>query len=100
MLNAQINGIPCILFYEERVTSEKAPLGYPYMYHIRHDEDDWTCPIGIERFVCVNFFGTVFMNKPIELGLQGYMEIERFNLEGDQVKLTVDGSLFDKVLGL
>jgi hypothetical protein len=100
MIRARINGIDCILFYDERVPLEKAPLGYPYMYHIRHDEDDWTRPISIEQFVVANFFGTIFMKKPVELGRDGYMEIERFWTDCNYVKFKIKGTLFSEMLGL
>ena len=100
MDRAHINGIDCIFYYEERIPPENAPFGYPYMYHVRHDEDDWTCPISIEQFVFVNFFGTIFTSKPVKLGSDGYTEIEQFELERDYVKLRVKRKLFKKILGL
>ena len=99
-MNTKINGISCILCYGERIPQEKAHIGYPYSYHIRHDEDDWTCPISIERFVVVNFFGTVFMKKPLEFGADDYIEIEQFELEGECVKFTLNGALLNRMLGL
>jgi hypothetical protein len=100
MLKARINGLHCILFYEERIPLEKAPLGYPFMYHIRHDEDDWTCPISIEKFVVVNFFGTIFMGKPLDFGSDNYIEIEQFRVGSNFMKLKISKTLFTKMLGL
>ncbi len=99
MVKARINGIDCIVFYEERIPLEKAPSGYPYMYHIRHDEDDWTLPISLERFVAVNFFGTTFMNEPIEFE-HGYLEIDSFKLEQRYIKFKVGSSVFEEMFGL
>lgn len=100
MIKARINGIDCIVFYDERLSHEEAPAEYPYMYHIRHDEDNWTHPISLERFVAVNFLGTAFMKKPLEIDKNGYIEIEQFKLERDYVKFRIDGPVFGKMLGL
>lgn len=97
-MKARINDIECILFYEERIPTEKAPIGYPYAYHIRHDENDWTCPISIERFVAVNFFGTIFVKKPIELSVDSTMEIKQFKLEDNYVKFRLNQELLTKIL--
>jgi len=100
VVKARINEFECMLSYDERISPEKAPAGYPYVYHIRHDENNWTCPISIERFVFVNFFGTVFTKEPIRIDKDGYMEIERFELEHDYTVFRVDGALFEKMFGL
>ena len=78
MIKSYINGIESILFYEERVSIETAPMGYPYMYHLRHDDNNWIQPVTIESFVVVNFFGTVFMKESVEIGDDGYVEVESF----------------------
>jgi hypothetical protein len=98
MLTANVNGIKCVLFYEERIIPEKAPSGFPFMYHIRHDENDWTCPISIEKYVAVNFFGTVFMEKPLEFDSSSYIKIKKFKLESNYIKFKVSKSLFMKML--
>jgi hypothetical protein len=100
MIKARINGIDCIVFYEERIPQGKAPSGYPFKYLLRHDENDWTRPISLERFVAVNFFGTAFMRKPIKLDIDGYIEIVRFDLKYNFVKLIVSGTLFRKLFGI
>jgi hypothetical protein len=100
MVKARINGFDCILFYDERITPDKAPAGHSYMYHVRHDEDDWTYPISVEHFVLVNFFGTIFTKEPIEIDRDYYLEIEHFEMEHDYVKFKIDGTLFEKMLGL
>ena len=100
MLPVIINDIKCILFYEERLSLEKAPSGFPFMYHIRHDEADWTSPISIEKYVAVNFFGTVFMEKPLEFDSSNYIEIKKFKLESNYIKFKVSKSLFMKMLSL
>lgn len=97
MVKARINEIDCMLFYDERITPENAPFGYPHMYHLRHDEDDWTCPISIERFVAVNFFGTVFMKEPIEIERGGYTQVRHFCLEADYAIFRIGGALFEKI---
>lgn len=100
MLNARINNIDCILYYDERISSEKAPLGYSYMYQIRHDEDDWTQPITLERLVVVNFFGTVFMTEPLEFDNSAYIEIKSFSMEKQFVEFKLRGSIFEKMFCL
>jgi hypothetical protein len=100
IMNASLNGVQCILFYDERIASEKAPLGYHYIYHLRHDEDDWTRPISIERFVVVNFFGTVFTKEPIEIDESGYVEIESFRIETQFIIFRLSGSVFNSMFCL
>ncbi|MEK7079278.1 MAG: LPD28 domain-containing protein [Patescibacteria group bacterium] len=100
MIKACINGINCILFYDERIAPEKAPQGYPYMYHIRHDENNWTRPVNLERFVVVNFFGTVFMKEPIEIDASDYLEINSFEMEGNYVVFEINEKLSGKLLSL
>lgn len=100
MLRARINNIDCILYYEERVAPEKAPAGYSYMYHVRHDEDDWTLPVTLEQSVLVNFFGTVFMKDPMYIGDAGYVEIESFSMESPLVRFELSGTVFEKVFCL
>ncbi len=100
MIKARVNGIDCLLFYDERVPAAKAPPEHPYMYHLRHDEDDWTVPVTLERQVFVNFFGTVFMKEPVALGADGYVEIESFSMESDLVVFRLRGSVLQKVFGI
>ena len=94
MIKACINGIDCVLFYDKRIPPEKTPQGYPYLYHIRHDDNNWIRPVTIERFVVVNFFGTVFMKEPIEIDEGGYLEINHF--KHDYVEFKISGELFEK----
>ena len=100
MLKARINNIDCLVCYDERVPAEKAPPDFPYMYHIRHDEDNWTLPITLERFVLVNFFGTVFMKEPLEFDSSGYIEIKSFSIENNLVTFKLNRSVFEKTFGL
>ena len=100
MLKARVNGNECILFYEERIPQEKAPIGYPYMYHLRHDEDDWTRPISIERFVLVNFFGTMFVKNKIEFGTEHYIDVKRIKYERKLVKIRLRKSILNSLWGL
>ncbi len=100
MTKALINNFDCIFFYDERIPAEKAPISHPHMYHIRHDEDNWTRPITIERFVLVNFFGTVFMKESIEFDSSGYLEIERYELGHNLIEFRVKGALLEKIFGL
>ncbi len=100
MVRARVNGIDCILYYDERIPQEEAPPGYPHMYHLRHDEDDWSQPVNLEKFVLVNFFGTVFMKDPVEIDDSGYVEVESFWMEGKFVEFRASRSLLMKTFGL
>lgn len=100
MVNAEINGIQCILYYDKRMSPEEAPSGYPHMYHIRHDEDDWTQPITLERFVAVNFFGTVFMKEQVNFNESCYIDIDSFYLDTQLVKIRLKGSVIKSIFCL
>ena len=100
MITAYVNGIECKFYYEERLSPEHAPFGYPYMYHLRHDEDNWTKPIMLERFVLVNFFGTVFMKEPVEFGEEYYIEIKQFKMERKFVKFGLRRETLNKLFDL
>lgn len=76
MEKVRINDIECIL--SETAKVKAAPEGYPYMYYARHGSDDWTTPLTIEKFVRVDYFGTIFTEQPIELGEEGFIDVWRF----------------------
>ena len=71
-----INNFDCLLYEERNI--ESIPDGYPYSYYARHSEDDWTIPATIEKSVLVDFFGTIFTTKPIDLGEAGYIKVDNF----------------------
>jgi len=96
MINACINGIECKLFYDERISVNKAPAGYPYMYHLRHDEENWNRPISIENFVFVNFFGTIFTNKPLNIDRNDYIDVNSFEMDWEYVEFRFPIGLFCK----
>lgn len=100
MQKARINNIDCILFYDKRVSSGQSPVGYPNMYNVRHDECDWTRPISIEKFVFVNFFGTIFTKEPLELDINAYIEIKSFKTELKYIKFKIRRKLFERILNL
>ncbi len=100
MIKVRVNEVDCLLFYEERIPPEETPVGYPYIYQLRHDEDNWICPISIERFVFVNFFGTIFAKMPFEIDSCGYLDVEQFEMEHGYVEFTVDRSILEKMFGL
>ena len=78
MFEVKINGNEGFLHWGERIPREYAPVGYPYMYYLRHDEDDGMEPISIENYVLVNFFGTIFFKQPIIFGKEVYVDINEF----------------------
>ena len=77
-----------------------APAGYPYMYHLRHDEDDGMEPISIEHFVLVNFFGTIFLRKPVEFGKERYVEVKKIKYDRQLIPYKLQKSMMNQVMGL
>lgn len=80
MIKALINNLACVVFYDERMSPNEAPAGFPHMYQIRHDEDNWTLPIALEKSVICNFWGTAFTRVPINFNSSGYLEIDSCRL--------------------
>ncbi len=76
MEKVRINNIDCIL--SERSNGKVVPEGYPYVYCARHGSDDWTIPLTIEKFVRVDYFGTIFTKQPIDLGEKGFLDVWSF----------------------
>ena len=70
------------------------------MYQLRHDEENWGLPVNIEKCVWVNFFGTIFTEKPFEIGKTGYIEVAQFEMDGDWVVFGASEKLFKKTFGL
>ena len=82
-IKATINGLPCVYMEGIRAEQRDAPDGYPYMYHLRHDEDYFFVPVNIERpNVVVNFLGTIFTKKVFDFDDSGYLDVESFSLDG------------------
>lgn len=53
------------------------------LYDIRHSDDDWCDPATVEESVVVNWYGTILLNEPIELGPDKYLEIEDYWYEDE-----------------
>lgn len=53
------------LLSEIRVDREKDDEG-KFLYDIRHSDNDWCEPATLEKFVMVNWFGTLIVDKPIQ----------------------------------
>jgi len=100
MQKARINNIDCILFYDERVQKEKALEGYSNMYHVRHAEENWTRPISIEKYVFVNFFGTIFTKEPLEFDISDYIEVKHFKMELKYIRFKIRENLFKRIFNL
>jgi hypothetical protein len=96
MIDAKINGIDCKLFYDERVPVDKAPIGFPYIYHLRHDEENWCCPMSIENFVLANFFGTIFTKEFLNIGKVDYIDITGFEVDWDYIEFKFPLGIFGK----
>jgi hypothetical protein len=67
MLKALVNGIKCVIFYDERVFQESAPYGFPFMYHIRQMKMIGLVAISIEKYVAVNLFRNRLHRKTIRI---------------------------------
>ena len=76
MEKVRINEFDCYVSEKQKI--ESIPEGYPHIYYARHGEDDWTMPLTIEKFALVNFFGIIFTADPIDLGDDGYIEVQNF----------------------
>ena len=76
MEKVHINDFDCLL--SEGSKAKKNPKGYPYVYYTRHGSDDWTIPLTIEKFVRVDYFGTIFTKQPIDLGEKGFIDVWSF----------------------
>lgn len=48
----------------------------------------------------VNFFGTVFMKEPIEIGSDGYVEVESFEMEHRYLEFRLSSAVFENMFGL
>ena len=96
MFKVRVNGVQGIFYYGERIPSYLAPAGYPHMYHLRHDEDDGMEPISIEKFVLVNFFGTVFLRKPVEFGTEPYIEVKKIKYDRQLIPYKLRKSMMAK----
>jgi hypothetical protein len=62
------------LFSDLRVDVTTIPDGL-IPYSIRHSDDDDSVPATIETCVVANYFGTLIVNAPLDLGGSGYIEI-------------------------
>jgi Large polyvalent protein associated domain 28 len=99
-MKAWVNGIECQFFYDEAIPPEQAPEGFPYIFYLRHDENNWIKPVSIEPYVFVNFFGTVFMKNKLEFDKNRYIDVKRFKFEGYYVVFGLRKSAANKMLGL
>jgi len=70
------------------------------MYNVRHDECNWTRPISVEKFVFVNFFGTIFTKEPLELNTSDYIEVKSFKMERNYIKFKIRDELFKRMFNL
>lgn len=65
-----------VLFSDLRIDRESVPEG-AYAYDIRHCDEGWGEAVEIKEFVLVNHMGTILSNKPIDLGDDGYLILEK-----------------------
>jgi len=50
---------------------------YPFMYGMRHADNDWSVPVTIEERVVVNRYGFMFASKELPLSNKGYINVTR-----------------------
>jgi hypothetical protein len=81
MEQVRINNFDCILSESSKV--QVSPEGYPFKYYARHGSDDWTIPLTIEKFVRVDYFGTIFTKQPTDLGEKGFLDVWSFFRYGE-----------------
>lgn len=64
-----------VLLTTARINRSTVPEGI-YQYELRHKDEDWCDPIQIGEAVLVNFYGTVLSREPIELGADGFLDLD------------------------
>jgi len=68
------------------------------MYHVRHDEENWTRPISIEQFVLVNFFGTIFTREFMDINMGDYIDVEHFEMDWNYIEFRLPKESFNELL--
>ena len=66
-------------YVAERLPFGVVPPGY-HKYSIRHSNEDCCIPATVEREVIVNHLGDILVEDPLDLGEEGYLEIESTTL--------------------
>jgi len=51
---------------------------YPYLYYLRHADNDWTTPATIERKAVVNRFGIALTTIPLLKEEEEYKVVRKF----------------------
>lgn len=64
------------LFTEWRVSRSSVPKPLHY-YNVRHEDENWAEPAQIAHGVTVNYLGALIMEKPLDLGKDGRIYLER-----------------------
>lgn len=80
----EINGINAI-FTDLHIKRSEVPSGY-HAYDIR-DSDDGGNFATIESLVRVNHAGTILVHEPIDLGSEGYVEIEDYSFPDESATI-------------
>lgn len=63
-----------VLFTDLRIDSKLIPTGL-HKYEIRHDDECQGEMVELSKRILVNHWGTIVSDKPIDLGPEGYREI-------------------------
>ena len=64
-----------MLLTTARIDRASVPDGL-HLYELRHADEDWCDPVQIGKGILVNFYGTVLSREPIELGTDGFLDLE------------------------
>lgn len=65
-----------VLFTPIRIARNTVPKEL-HLYEIRHADEDWGEPVQLGQGILVNHFGTIISREPIELGEDGFRDIEQ-----------------------
>lgn len=58
-----------------RIDRASVPEGL-HLYELRHSDEDWCDPVQIGKGVLVNFYGTVLSREPVEMGADGFLDLD------------------------
>lgn len=67
-----------------RIGTKDMTPGLHY-YQCRHAEMDWAFPVTIEKYVMVNFWGTIATKEPVALNCDGFRNLSK--LDGERITL-------------
>lgn len=63
------------LFTSLRLDRDTVPEGM-FLYELRHGDEDWSDPCHLARGILVNHYGTVLTREPIQLSIEGWLQLD------------------------